>query len=65
MCGSLNPDCLLGRFGQKATSAFSDSRAIFIPGGVFRGQVPHGEGALVGLTLTFPLAFVGPSFCSV
>lgn len=25
MCGSLNPDCLLGRFGQKANFAFSDS----------------------------------------
>lgn len=45
----LNPDCLLIRFGEKAKLAFSDSWAIFILQGVFRGHIPMARGTPAGL----------------
>lgn len=44
ICGSLNPDCLLIRFGEKANWAFSDSGGYFYPSRSIQRTCPWWQG---------------------
>ena len=68
MCGSLNPDCLLIRFGEKANLAFSDSWGCFYTSRSVQRTLPVRQGGTLAGSLhlvTFQLIFTRRSFCSV